>query len=58
MIRENNRKEFVREDDDVPEFGAGSEFGRKEKEERVAVCLWAHPDVGKVVVLCVWGAWH
>lgn len=33
MIRENNRKEFVREDDDVPEFGAGSEFGRKEKEE-------------------------
>ena len=33
MVRENNRKEFVREEDDLPKFGAGSEFGRQEKEE-------------------------
>lgn len=33
MVRENNRREFVREEEEQPEFGAGSEFGRKEKEE-------------------------
>jgi transcription initiation factor TFIIF subunit alpha len=32
MVRENNRKEFVREDE-MPKFGAGSEYGRQEKEE-------------------------
>jgi len=32
MVRENNRKDFVREDD-MPKFGAGSEFGRDVREE-------------------------
>ncbi|XP_046677864.1 general transcription factor IIF subunit 1 isoform X2 [Homalodisca vitripennis] len=33
MERENNQKEFARPDDDMPKFGAGSEFGREAKEE-------------------------
>ncbi len=32
MVRENNRKEYVREDG-MPKFGAGSEFGRDLREE-------------------------
>ncbi|XP_054274638.1 general transcription factor IIF subunit 1-like [Macrosteles quadrilineatus] len=33
MERENNAKEFARPDDDMPKFGAGSEYGREAKEE-------------------------
>ncbi|CAG9836703.1 unnamed protein product [Diabrotica balteata] len=33
MERENNMKEFKGVDEEVPKFGAGSEFGREAKEE-------------------------
>lgn len=33
MERENNMKEFRSLDDEMPKFGAGSEFGREQKEE-------------------------
>ncbi|KAI4459342.1 tfiif-alpha [Holotrichia oblita] len=33
MERENNMKEFKGIDEDMPKFGAGSEFGREAKEE-------------------------
>lgn len=32
MERENNLKEF-KADEDLPKFGAGSEFGREQREE-------------------------
>lgn len=34
MERENNQREFkMTEDDDIPKFGAGSEYNRDQKEE-------------------------
>jgi transcription initiation factor TFIIF subunit alpha len=33
MERENNMREFKTIDDDMPKFGAGSEYKREEKEE-------------------------
>ncbi|XP_076042736.1 transcription factor IIFalpha isoform X2 [Oratosquilla oratoria] len=33
MERENNMKEFKTQDDEMPKFGAGSEFGREQREE-------------------------
>ncbi|XP_068249344.1 general transcription factor IIF subunit 1 isoform X2 [Palaemon carinicauda] len=33
MERENNMKEFRSMEDEMPKFGAGSEFGREQKEE-------------------------
>jgi len=33
MIRENNKKEFKGPDEDMPKYGAGSEYGREEREE-------------------------
>lgn len=33
MIRENNRKDFKGPEEEMPKFGAGSEFGRDEREE-------------------------
>ena len=32
MVRENNRKEKA-QDDEMPEYGAGSEYGRAQREE-------------------------
>lgn len=32
MVRENNRKEYVKEEE-MPKFGAGSEFGKDLKDE-------------------------
>ncbi len=40
MVRENNRKEFVQGEDELPKFGAGSEFGRQEKEEARYPMFW------------------
>ena len=33
MERENNMREFKTLDDDMPKFGAGSEFGKEAREE-------------------------
>lgn len=33
MERENNLREYKSFDDDIPKFGAGSEYGREQKEE-------------------------
>ena len=33
MIRENNKKEFKGPEEDMPKYGAGSEYGREEREE-------------------------
>ncbi len=33
MVRENNKKEYKGPDEEMPKFGAGSEFGRQEREE-------------------------
>lgn len=33
MVRENNKKEYKGINEDMPKFGAGSEFGREEREE-------------------------
>jgi len=33
MIRENNKKDFRQADEEIPKFGAGSEFGREQREE-------------------------
>jgi len=33
MIRENNKKDFRGADEEMPKFGAGSEFGREQREE-------------------------
>merc|ERR1719412_2984741 len=33
MVRENNKKEFKGNDEEMPKFGAGSEYGREEREE-------------------------
>lgn len=33
MVRENNKKEYKTNEDEQPKFGAGSEFGREEREE-------------------------
>ena len=33
MVRENNRKERAQDDGEMPVYGAGSEYGRLQKEE-------------------------
>ena len=33
MVRENNKKEFKNPNEEMPKFGAGSEYGREEREE-------------------------
>ncbi len=33
MVRENNRKTSANPDEEAPKFGAGSEFGREQREE-------------------------
>ena len=33
MVRENNQKEFKTHEEEMPKFGAGSEFGREQREE-------------------------
>lgn len=33
MVRENNKKEYKGNEEEQPKFGAGSEFGREEREE-------------------------
>ena len=33
MIRENNKKEYKGNEEEMPKFGAGSEYGREEREE-------------------------
>ena len=32
MVRENNKKEFKGPEEEMPKFGAGSEYGREERE--------------------------
>lgn len=33
MVRENNKKDFKSYEEEMPKFGAGSEFGREQREE-------------------------
>lgn len=33
MERENNQREFKTEADELPKFGAGSEFGKQQRDE-------------------------
>ena len=33
MVRENNKKDFKTNDEELPKYGAGSEFGREQREE-------------------------
>ena len=33
MIRENNKKQYKGNEEEMPKYGAGSEYGREEREE-------------------------
>ena len=39
MVRENNKKEYKGPNEEMPKFGAGSEFGREERGKRLPKSL-------------------
>ena len=45
MVRENNKKEFKNPEEEMPKFGAGSEYGREEREVSVVQNISIHGQI-------------